>query len=110
MPVSEISNSRWKNKGRSLRLENIFLITLVGVSLLLCGFSFQYSRLLSLENNGATKVSEASNATSAAGSKSDTQRSIPRDVSVGSSSKYANDRVYCMVPFIWNKEIYDVSK
>jgi len=23
-------------------------------------------------------------------------------------AKYANDRVYCMIPFIWNKEIYDV--
>jgi len=23
-------------------------------------------------------------------------------------AKYAKDRVYCMVPFIWNKEIYDV--
>ena len=22
--------------------------------------------------------------------------------------KYANDRVYCMVPFIWNEEIYDI--
>ena len=29
--------------------------------------------------------------------------SAPKD-----DPKYAKDRVYCMVPFIWNKEIYDV--
>lgn len=23
-------------------------------------------------------------------------------------AKYAKDRVYCMIPFIWNKEIYDI--
>eukprot|EP00956_Cyclotella_meneghiniana_P012176 scaffold17278_cov57-Cyclotella_meneghiniana.AAC.1 len=26
------------------------------------------------------------------------------------SGKYAKDRVYCMVPFIWNPKIYDASK
>jgi hypothetical protein len=40
----------------------------------------------------------------------DDAQSVLAKSSAGVTANYDKDRVYCMIPFIWNQEIYDVSK
>jgi hypothetical protein len=97
----KIAHSGWKHKRHQLlRADRIFLGILITASILLSGLSIRFSRLLSIEGN-ETSISAKSNASFAVGEVSP---------SVDTTGKYANDRVYCMVPFIWNKEIYEVSE
>ena len=44
----------------------------------------------------------------ASSAKSQQQQQLGYPNAPKADAKYAKDRVYCMVPFIWNKEIYDV--
>lgn len=104
--ASQVSRSGWNHRRphkHVLRVDRVFIFILMVSALLLSALSINYSRLLT--KTKSTAFALRSNATLAAAVKPDETVS-----SVDSTGKYAKDRVYCMVPFIWNKEIYDISK
>ena len=102
--TSQVSRSGWNGRRPRRNYVRVFVFILVAAAFFLSALSIHYSPLLT-EMNDASSVLMANDARVAAAVKSDDISSV-----VDSIGKYAKDRVYCMVPFIWNKEIYDISK
>lgn len=86
--------------------------------MVITGLSFRYSRLLPVDKTKISSLSAfeyvRSNSTKTIvgtnGQHYEAQSGIAISAARVATQKYANDRVYCMIPFIWNREIYDVSK
>ena len=107
-PQITISRSGWKGKRqRYLRLDRLFLLTLITVSAMLLGYSHCYSRSLLSTHVDRTGTYNNTTTTNTGGSSNTSLQSL---AVVDYDGKYAKDRVYCMIPFIWNPKIYDVSK
>ena len=110
---TSISHTGFSSKRRHfLRADRIFLATLICISLTLSGLSINYSRVLSID--AGEMYSRKGDRELAHLSQNNARESLlNEDLQVQNTiinGKYRHDRVYCMVPFIWNKEIYDVSK
>lgn len=108
------SNGRQANKPHKISATRIFLGTLLSIAILLSGLALRLSLQLAHSTHDQRPIDEPPNKAAPpiskalaveVGSSWNGQR-----VFLDNSGKYANDRVYCMVPFIWNKGIYDVSE
>lgn len=109
-------NADSKRKYHFLRADRLLLVATIVTCLTLSGLSVHYSRTLSMKNNETVNERKKSTDLSVHALNSTsvfirvnngTSKSL---VTMGKSGKYDNHRVYCMIPFIWNKEIYDVSE
>jgi len=108
MVASQISHLGWKSKSQhTLRVDRLFIFVFIGTALLMAWLSIRYSRLLNTKNDKAWRNTESSPGVSGAFVAEKTEQKSSAAVH---NTKYDNDRVYCMVPFIWNKDIYDVSE
>lgn len=103
-----ISHSGWKGKRQHyIRLDRIFLFILITASASLLGLSLRYSRSVLSTQIATSRTYTNTTTHNTRGSSKNSLKSL---AVVDYDGKYAKDRVYCMVPFIWNKGIYDVSK
>jgi len=115
-PISTINRS--STKPSKISAAHFFLSVLLCISVLLSVLAVQLSLLLA-QSSQIQSDRESPRADNQA-ERSVEQvvptvlRSEEYDVStrvfLDNSGKYDKDRVYCMIPFIWNKEIYDVSE
>ncbi len=114
------NNGTTSSSGKPKSAAKLFFLTLVGVAALLSGLAVHLSHQLIVQsrhddsrrhNDGERKVYRAmneavnlNNALSAVSGFSHVQDGSNNGSNNGSN--YPNDRVYCMIPFIWNEEMY----
>jgi hypothetical protein len=113
MPAPSSGNR--PSKPVKLNAAKLFLGTLLSIAVLLSLLALQLSIQLArsspnnvnvgpqLQNNNAAASSLVPDELKA--SVHITEKEL-----LDKSGKYDKDRVYCMIPFIWNPKIYDVSK
>lgn len=120
-PIRRINNGP-TNKAK-ISLVHIFFVTLIAISIALSGLALHLSRqLTSSHQDGSTSVIASGEGTSAVSNALHGSRDRQNEQSTAgavesntnsvakrnnnNSGKYAQDRVYCMVPFIWNEGVY----
>lgn len=99
-----------------LNATKLFLGTLLSIAILLSLLALQLSlQLANTSPNNAVSppeknTDEGSSKLLAVPDELKASVQIREKEFLDTSGKYNNDRVYCMVPFIWNPKIYDASE
>lgn len=114
---STLNNNNNSSTGKPKSAAKLFFRTLVGIAAILSGLAIHLSHQLIVQsrhdddhsrNDGEENVSinEAVNLGNALSSISGSAHVQDGSNSDNIGSNYPNDRVYCMIPFIWNEEMY----
>jgi hypothetical protein len=108
------SSGNRPSKPVKLNAAKLLLGTLLSIAVLLSLLALQLS--LQLAGSAQNNIGPQFQNNNAAGPSSVVPDELKASVHMtekellDNSGKYDKDRVYCMIPFIWNPKIYDVSE
>lgn len=118
--AAPLSGNRRPPQPFKLNVTKLLLLILLLISILLGLLALQLSVQLSQSHGSSQTSQDRSPPPLSNNAQPQSLADVPDELKatvhiknkefLDNSGKYAKDRVYCMVPFIWNPKIYDVSK